>query len=55
MGFEVVYYLLDPDFNLDMNIQQQVNLELLRALEGLGGRFALAKPYRDVAETEKKD
>jgi small-conductance mechanosensitive channel len=55
LTFEVVYYVLDPDLNLAMNIQQQINLELLRTFEGLGVRFALPKPYRDIAESETKD
>ena len=55
LSFEVVYYVLDPDFNLAMNIQQQINLALLRSFEGLGVRFTTPKPYRDIAETEKKD
>jgi small-conductance mechanosensitive channel len=38
--FEVVYYVLDPDVNLAMDLQQRINLALLRALEGLGVRVA---------------
>jgi small-conductance mechanosensitive channel len=37
-SFEVVYFVLDPDFNLAQDIQQRINLKLLRALEGLGIR-----------------
>lgn len=55
LNFEVVYYVLDPDINLAMNIQQQINLALLRGFEGLGVRFMAPKPFRDIAETEKKD
>jgi small-conductance mechanosensitive channel len=55
MSFEVVYFVLDPDYNRAMDIQQQINLALCRAFEGLGIRFVLTKPSCDVAETEKKD
>jgi small-conductance mechanosensitive channel len=38
--FEVVYYVLDPDYNLYMDRQQAINLGILRALEREGIRFA---------------
>jgi len=38
--FEVVYYLLDPDYNLYMDIQQTINLELFRQFEAEGISFA---------------
>jgi small-conductance mechanosensitive channel len=31
LDFEVVYYVLDPDYNLYMDIQQTINLELMKA------------------------
>ncbi|GGI55019.1 mechanosensitive ion channel family protein [Oxalicibacterium solurbis] len=31
LDFEVVYYVLSPDYNVYMDIQQQINLELMRA------------------------
>jgi small-conductance mechanosensitive channel len=40
-NFEVVYYVLDPDYNLSMDIQQQINLTLVRKLDELGVSFAL--------------
>jgi small-conductance mechanosensitive channel len=55
LNFEVVYYVLDPDPHLAMNIQQQINLALLRGFEGLGVRLVVPRPLRDIAETEKKD
>jgi small-conductance mechanosensitive channel len=55
MNFEVVYFVLDPDMNRAMDVQQQINLELLAAFERLGIRFAQPRSQRDVAETEKKD
>jgi small-conductance mechanosensitive channel len=42
--FEAVYYVLDPDSNLALDIQQRVNLALVRAMEGLDVRLAVAKP-----------
>jgi small-conductance mechanosensitive channel len=33
LEFEVVYYVLDPDFNLYMDVQQQINLELFKACQ----------------------
>lgn len=32
LTFEVCYYLLSPDFNLYMDVQQKINLEILRKL-----------------------
>jgi small-conductance mechanosensitive channel len=55
MNFEAVYFVLDPDMTRAMDLQQQINLELLRAFERLGIRFALPKGQREVAETERKD
>ena len=40
-NFEVVYYVLDPDYNLSMDIQQQINLTLVRKLDELMVSFAL--------------
>lgn len=31
LNFEVVYFVLDPDYNLYMDIQQKINLELVRS------------------------
>jgi small-conductance mechanosensitive channel len=36
--FEVVYFVLDPEIHAAMDVQQRINLELIRALEGLGIR-----------------
>jgi small-conductance mechanosensitive channel len=40
LNFEVVYWLLDPDYNKYMDIQQAINLALMRALEKEGVGFA---------------
>ncbi|WP_439893232.1 mechanosensitive ion channel family protein (plasmid) [Ralstonia sp. 25C] len=46
LNFEVVYFVTDPDFNLYMDIQQQINLTILEGLENLGTSFAL--PTRTI-------
>jgi small-conductance mechanosensitive channel len=38
--FEVVYYVLDPDYNLYMDIQQTINFGLFRGLRAGGAAFA---------------
>lgn len=40
LNFEVVYYVLSADFNVYMNIQQEINLELYRRFEAQGIEFA---------------
>jgi small-conductance mechanosensitive channel len=55
MIFEAVYFVLDPDMNRAMELQQRINLELLAALERLGVRLGPPQPQRGVAESEKKD
>lgn len=39
--FEVVYYVLSPDYNIYMDIQHAVNLALLRRFAESGIRLAL--------------
>ncbi len=41
LNFEVVYYVLSPDFNVYMDRQQAVNLGIFRAFEEQGIGFAL--------------
>jgi small-conductance mechanosensitive channel len=38
--FEIVYTLLDPDYNLFMDIQQEINLSILKVFETEGIRLA---------------
>lgn len=38
--FEVVYYVLDPDYNLYMDIQQSINLEIMGRFAASGISFA---------------
>ncbi|RUL83108.1 mechanosensitive ion channel family protein [Tautonia sociabilis] len=40
LDFEVVYYVLSPDYNLYMDLQQRINLALFRRLESMGVGFA---------------
>jgi small-conductance mechanosensitive channel len=40
LEFEVVYYVPDRDFNVYMDIQQRINLELFRGLKAEGVDFA---------------
>lgn len=46
LEYEVVYIVLDPGYNVYMDIQQRINLALMRELEGLGVTFGL--PIRKV-------
>lgn len=41
LNFEVVYWVLSPEFALYMDIQQQINLEIFRRFEEEGIQFAL--------------
>ena len=38
--FEIVYWVLIPDYNAYMDIQQAINLQILRRFEALGVEFA---------------
>ncbi len=40
IDFETVYYVLSPDYNLYMDIQQAINLLIMRRFEDEGIRFA---------------
>ena len=46
LDYEVVYYVLDPGYNLYMDMQQEINVGLMQAFEDLGVSFAL--PIRVV-------
>lgn len=46
LDFEVVYWVLDPDYTRHMDIQQQIQLGLIRAFERAGISFAF--PTRTV-------
>jgi small-conductance mechanosensitive channel len=38
--YEVVYYVLSPDYNVYMDIQQQINLAIVQEFQSLGIQFA---------------
>jgi small-conductance mechanosensitive channel len=40
LDFEVVYYVLDPDYNVYMDIQQEINLAIFRRFQEAGIEFA---------------
>lgn len=40
--FEAVYYVLNPDYTLYMNIQQAINLAICRKFEEMGVKFAFS-------------
>lgn len=40
LDFEVVYYVLDRDYALYMDIQQEINLQIMRKFEAAGIEFA---------------
>ncbi|MFO7686374.1 MAG: mechanosensitive ion channel family protein [Desulfobacterales bacterium] len=40
LNFEVVYYMLDPDYNRYMDIQQAINMAIFRSFEEMGVDFA---------------
>lgn len=46
LDYEVVYWVLDPDYNVHMDIQQSIHLGLIRAFEKDGISFAF--PTRTV-------
>lgn len=60
LDFEIVYFVLSPDFNLYMDIQQQINLALLEQFAEAGIEFAFptqtlhlaGAPERSAVRTE---
>lgn len=48
--FEVVYYVLHPDYPVYMDVQQAINGQLLRALHAQGLSFAQGTPIRWVPD-----
>lgn len=51
LNFEVVYWMLDPDFNQYMDTQQQINLQLLSAFRRDGIGFAFPTQTLDLQES----
>lgn len=60
LNFEAVYYVLEPDYNLMMDIQQRVNLAIVRRFEDEGVEFAyptqtlFVRRQEDTAEMVNK-
>jgi len=55
LNFETVYWMLDPDFNLYMDTQQSIMLQLMRALQEAGIRFAVPRQsmrFEDAVRVE---
>ncbi len=50
LDFEAVYYVLTPDYNLYMDIQHAINLQLVRAFSDRGISFALPTRTLHLAE-----
>ena len=44
--FEFVYFVLDPDYNVYMDVQQEINLALMRVFEARSIEFAF--PTRTI-------
>lgn len=40
LNYEIVYYVKDPDYNVYMDIQQEINLEIFRRFDDEGIEFA---------------
>ena len=54
LQFEVVYYVLDADYNKYMDIQQEINLEMLRRFRKQGIVFALPTRTLHVASMDSQ-
>jgi len=50
LTYEVVYIVLDPGYNVYMDLQQKINLALMRALQALDVPFAVPERRVHVAE-----
>lgn len=53
LNFEIVYYVLSPDYSIYMNTQQAINLAIYRAFEERGLEFAF--PTRTVHLHKNED
>jgi small-conductance mechanosensitive channel len=40
LDFEVVFYVLSPEYNVYMDVQEAINLEIVRRLNAMGVEFA---------------
>ena len=63
LDFEVVYYVLVPDYNRYMDVQQAINLQLIERLDAQGIDFAFptqtlhiaSRPQEDMAKAAKEE
>ncbi len=55
LNFEVVYYVLSPDYAVYMDIQQSINLALFEAFEQEGLEFAFPTQTLHIASTPSKN
>lgn len=53
LEFEVVYWVLDADFNKYMDIQQRINLATMRAFKEIGVQFAVPVPTVVVEKAQQ--
>jgi len=54
LDFEVVYYVLDPDYDVYMDIQQRINLAVFKRFGELGIEFAFPSRTLYVTQTPPK-
>lgn len=54
LHFEMVYWVLGSNYNLYMDIQQTINLSLIRALSAMGVQFAYSNNYAARATDSAK-
>jgi small-conductance mechanosensitive channel len=54
LEYEVVYYMLEPDYNLFMDTQQHINLELMRACAERGIDFAFPTRTLHIASVPEE-
>ncbi|SAL05774.1 Low conductance mechanosensitive channel YnaI [Caballeronia arationis] len=56
LDFEVVYYVTEPGYNIYMDIQQNINLDLMAALADRGVEFAFpTRTLHVVGEPAQRD
>lgn len=55
LDFEVVYYVLSPDYAVYMDAQQSINLDLVKSFEADGIEFAFPTRTIHIAPTEDAD
>lgn len=55
LDFEVVYIVLDPDYNVYMDEQQRINLALIRELSAIGVSFAFPTRTLHIVSDERPE